>query len=368
MIFFLGPLPPPVHGFSEINRKMLTRLSKKTQVCVFNTSPGVQRQRTLWSPIFRLSGWFRQFLSFLFLAITKQPDALYVGLSGGMGQILDTFHILAARLCGATIFLHHHSFVYANAPKAYNRFCLWLAKDAFHIALCDVMAEKLSSVYRIPHDRICILSNAAFLEERKQPLTARRPARDVLTLGFISNIILEKGIVEFFEVIATLTQQGFHVKGLIAGPVDAAVKDTFFSILKEYDEIEYVGPVYEEKKEAYFQRIDMLLFPTKYRNEAEPLTILEALREGIPVIAANRGCIRSIVNAHSGAVCPDINHYVEDASEYIKSVLHETPSLHALSENAFKQFCNLHSTHQARLDDLIEKIATARQWRKPLQA
>ena len=285
-----------------------------------------------------------------------------------MGQILDTFYILAARLCGATIFLHHHSFVYVNAPKAYNRVCLWLAKGAFHIALCDVMAEKLASVYFIPHDRICILSNAAFLEEGKKPLTSRRPARDVLTLGFISNIILEKGIVEFFEVIATLTQQGFHVKGLIAGPVDAAIEDTFFSMLKEYDEIEYVGAVYDEKKEAYFQRIDMLLFPTKYRNEAEPLTILEALREGIPVIAANRGCIRSIVNTHSGTVCPEIDHYVEDASEYIKSVLHGTPPLHALTESAFKQFGNLHSAHQARLDDLIEKIATTRQWRKPLQA
>ena len=374
MIFFLGPLPPPVHGFSTINQTMLSRLLKKSEVHIFNTSPGLQQRRALWRPLqplrplLRLLAGFRQFLSFLILAVTKRPNALYVGLSGGMGQIFDTFYILVARLCGANIFLHHHSFVYVNAPKAYNRVCLWLAKDACHITLCDVMAEKLSSTYHIPHGRICILSNAAFLEEGRQPFPVQRPARDVLTLGFISNIILEKGIVEFFDVIACLTQQGFRVKGLIAGPVDDTIKDTFFSMLKEHKEIEYVGPVYEEKKEAYFQSIDMLLFPTKYKNEAEPLTILEALRDGIPVIAANRGCIRSIIKAHSGTVCPEIDHFVEDASEYIKSVLHGTLPLHTLSENAFKQFRKMHSIHQERLDDLVEKIAMTRQWRKPAQA
>lgn len=368
MIFFLGPLPPPVHGFSVINQKMLARLSEKTGVRIFNTSPGSPSGSAMGRPFLKLFNWLRQFLSFLFLAMVKRPDALYVGLSGGMGQIFDACYILAARLCGANIFLHHHSFVYVNAPKAYNRICLWLAKNACHIALCDVMAEKLSGVYHIPDDRIHILSNAAFLEERKEPLPVQRLSSDVLTIGFISNIILEKGIVEFFDVVASLTQQGFHVRGRIAGPVDDAIKDMFFSMLKEQEEIEYVGPVYEDKKDAYFRSIDILLFPTKYRNEAEPLTILEALRDGVPVISTNRGCIRSMINAQSGAVCPEIDHFVEEAAEYIKSILNGTNSLHALSENAFKRFCKMRAIHEERLDKLLEKITAAKQLRKPAQA
>lgn len=368
MIFFLGPLPPPVHGFSAINQKMLAHLSKKTEVHVFNTSPGLQQRHTTWLPLFRVLACLRQFLSFLFLAMVKRPDALYAGLSGGMGQIFDTFYILAARLSGANIFLHHHSFAYVNTPRTYNRICLGLAGGAFHIALCDVMAEKLSSVYGIHRDRICILSNAAFLEEERQLSVAQRQARDALTLGFISNITLEKGIVEFFDVIANLTQQGFRVKGMVAGPVDAAIKDMFFEMLREQEEIEYAGPVYDEKKAAFLLSIDMLLFPTKYKNEAEPVTILEALRDGIPVVAANRGCINSMINARYGTVCHEIDHFVEDASEYIKSVLHGTNPLHELSENAFKQFCKMRHVHQARLDDLVEKITATKQWRKPVQA
>jgi len=373
MIFFLGPLPPPVHGFAAINQKMLAHLSEKTEVHVFNTSPGLPHKHKHkawlpWLPLLRVLAWLRQFFPFLLLAMVKRPDALYAGLSGGMGQIFDAFYILAARLSGANIFLHHHSFAYVNTPKIHNRICLWLAGPACHIALCDVMAEKLVHVYGIRRDRICILSNAAFLEEERQLPVEYRQARDVLTLGFLSNITLEKGIVEFFDVIANLTQQGIRVKGMVAGPVDANIKDMFFSMLREQEEIEYVGPVYDLKKVAFFRSVDMLLFPTKYSNEAEPLTILEAMRDGIPAVSANRGCIRSMINMRSGMVCNEIDHFVEDASEYIKSVLHGTNPLDVLSENAFKQFFKMRHVHRARLDDLIEKIIATKQCHKPLQA
>jgi glycosyltransferase involved in cell wall biosynthesis len=367
MIFFLGPLPPPVHGFSAINQKMLNLLSEKSEVRVFNTSPGTQSRRSPLGKAFKLLDRVRQFLTFLLLALVRRPDAFYAGLSGGMGQVFDTFYIVAARLSGASIFLHHHSFVYVNEPKPYNRICLWLAGDACHIALCDTMAEKLSGVYGIAPERICILSNAAYLDDRKETLPVQKAPRETLTLGFISNIILEKGIAEFFDVVANLTQQGYRVKGRVAGPVDAGIQDVFSAMMEGQNEIEYVGPVYDDKKDAFYRSIDILLFPTKYRNEAEPLTILEAMRERIPVIAANRGCIRSMI-ARSGMGCPDIDHYVEDASESIKAILNGTISLQSLSDSAYRQFCKMRSVHQARLDDLLEKIAAGKQLHKPVRA
>lgn len=367
MLFFLGPLPPPVHGFSAINQKMLTLLLEKTDVRVFDSAPAVQTANSKWQSVSKIFHSFRLLLAFLFLSIVKRPDSLYVGLSGGVGQVFDSLYILVARLAGANIYIHHHSFVYVNEVKPYNRFCLWTAGRACHIALCDAMADKLTSTYGIPKERIFILSNAAFLTEKLPMYVGAKPVREVLTLGFLSNIIIEKGIVEFFDVVASLTQQGLRVKGLVAGPVDPALKEMFSSLLADQHEIEYIGPVYEEKKDVYFQSIDFLLFPTKYRNEAEPLTILEALREGVPVLAAGRGCIRSMISASSGDVFPEINHFVADASEYIKAVLTGTISLPALSESASKQFCSMHGTHASRLDELLERIVAPKQLPKPLQ-
>jgi glycosyltransferase involved in cell wall biosynthesis len=231
-----------------------------------------------------------------------------------------------------------------------------LAGPASHIVLCDVMARKLAAVYGVPAERISVLSNAAFLDEGKpRPLSSVRDYKQgSLTLGFISNITLEKGIVEFFDVITRLVQHGHPVKGLVAGPVDPRVQKMFSSMLVNQPAVEYLGAVYGEKKDDFFKSIDLLLFPTK--NDAEPLTILEALRSGIPVIATGRGCIQSLVPQQAGIVFSEVEEYVDNAAEYIKAVLSRKISLSALSENAFNQFNEMRAKNMACVSALITRI------------
>ncbi len=353
-VFFVGPLPPPLGGFSAINQKMLGRLSDRADVRVFDTAPKSLSAGPKWTRFFTVFHRLRSMCMFLFFALARRPDSLYVGLSGGLGQLYDSFYILIARLVRLDVFVHHHSFAYLNEVKLHNRVCLGLAEHACHIVLCDVMAEKLTSGYLIPKERIFILSNVAFLDERKN--TPEVGNHDLLTLGFISNITLEKGIVEFFEVIANLAGRGQPIRGLVAGPVDPALQGRFFSLLRTHPAIEYLGPVYGERKEMFFQSVDMLLFPTKYKNEAEPVSILEALSYGIPVLSADRGCIHSMIDEMSGALFP-FENYVAAATEYIMSVLAGTISLHSLSEGASNQFNTLRACYGDLVADLVSKIA-----------
>ena len=44
-VVFIGPLPPPVHGFSEINQRMLMQLQNYTSVKVFDLSPGGKKNK-----------------------------------------------------------------------------------------------------------------------------------------------------------------------------------------------------------------------------------------------------------------------------------------------------------------------------------
>jgi len=50
--------------------------------------------------------------------------------------------------------------------------------------------------------------------------------------------------------------------------------------------------------------VDVLLFPTDYANEAEPLVIHEAIRSGAHVIACERGAIPDILSNGAGLVVP----------------------------------------------------------------
>jgi glycosyltransferase involved in cell wall biosynthesis len=64
--------------------------------------------------------------------------------------------------------------------------------------------------------------------------------------------------------------------------------------------IKYYGPVLGDAKKEFFAELNTFVFPTRYRNEAEPLVILEALMNGCPVVANNRGCIRSMLTVDVG--------------------------------------------------------------------
>jgi len=356
MIFFIGPLPPPLHGFSAINQKMLLRLLDKTTVCVFNTAPTVVTSGKRFHSLVKIFHWVHCIILFSIRMLTKRPNSIYLGMSGGLGQMFDLLYIFIGRIFGSNIFIHHHSFAYLNEIRPYNRICMWLAGGACHIVLCDLMARKLTDAYGIPDKQIVTLSNAAFLEKENRSQIRHKISHDEITLGFISNITIEKGIVEFFDTVAKLIQQGLRVKGIIAGPVDSALQNQFSSMLAGRNDIDYIGSVYGEKKDAFFQSIDLLLFPTKYPNEAEPVTILEALRAGVPVIAAGRGCIYSMIDQQSGAVFPNIDQYVNDTTEYIKSIITGAISLSTLSESALNQFSQMHTYNVNELNNLIIKI------------
>lgn len=362
MIFFFGPLPPPVHGFAVINQEMVKRLGEVDDVKVFNTAVPPARSR-LPAPMRKGLHWIVTLLRFVAAAIWQRPESVYLGLSGGFGQLFDMLFILAGRISGARIFVHHHSFVYLNQIRAYNRLCLAACgTHATHIVLCSAMSDRLCAGYRIDPARVVVLSNAAFLAGSVP--VKRRPAFNSPVLGFISNIIPEKGIREFFAVVASLNQRGMQAKGTVAGPVSDAFHAEFFSLLARHPQVHYVGPVYEKDKQEFFQSIDLLLFPTQYRNEAEPLIVLEALRDGVPVLAAQRGCISGMLSQDSGMAFPDIRTFVADASAYIEALVRDPLACVAIKEGAATQFAVVRSKHALRLALLISEIARPRRPRQ----
>ncbi|OYU71979.1 MAG: hypothetical protein CFE32_25085, partial [Alphaproteobacteria bacterium PA3] len=62
----------------------------------------------------------------------------------------------------------------------------------------------------------------------------------------------------------------------------------------------YWGAVGAEEKKRFFEAVAFFVFPTQYKNEAEPVVILEALSAGVPVVAFQRGCIAELIPVGAG--------------------------------------------------------------------
>lgn len=352
MVVMIGAFPPPIHGMAAVNaavRDALQQAGVKPTV-IDLASPSLDRSLAV-----RLGRLPRVLRGLGRLAGKRglRNTTLYVSVSGGLGQVYELAFLLLGRLRGMRPFLHHHSFAYLDRPGMLTRALVRTAgDDAVHIALSAGMAERLQMAYRA--GRVIPVSNAVFFVATDAPAVVRRR---LATIGFLGNISAEKGAFEFLDLMAAAGNAGLPLRARLAGPFqDAATERAVRERLGSLPQVEYIGPQYGADKDAFYADIDALVFPTRYVNEAEPVTVHEALSRGIPVIAYGRGCIPEIVGADCGLVIDPAAPFVPAALAKLESWLADPVAFEAASQAAAARFARTYDENQARWRALLAEL------------
>jgi glycosyltransferase involved in cell wall biosynthesis len=265
---------------------------------------------------------------------------------------LDAFYLALGSLRCPLRVVHHHSYAYLNHPSTLTRFCLACAGGALHLVLCPDMAARLAATYGIPAERIVVLSNVVFMEA-SCPIS--RPEHASLRVGFLSYVNEAKGIFRFLEVLRLLRAHGLPAEGFIAGPLEPALRGRFERELAATPGATYLGPVFGEEKQVFLQGLDALVFPTRYHNEAEPVVVLEALREGVPVLATRRGCIQAQLDGQPLPALPEAGFEVEAAAWLMR--FHSDPEVRAEAHRlALRGFQVLRDQHHATLELVLARF------------
>lgn len=279
--------------------------------------------------------------------------ALYMSVSGGYGQCYEVLFCLVARMKKMRLFLHHHSFSYIDRPNLLARILFLSAgRSAVHVGLSRQMAVRLEGAYSIRN--AVSVSNAAFLTRRNQ-CSIRG---GLMTIGFLGNICKEKGVFEFLGVCEAAQQQGIDLRGILAGPFqDVHTEMKVRAVMGRVASVEYVGPRYGADKDRFFDKIDVLVFPTRYINEAEPVTIHEAMRAGVPVIAFGRGAIPEIVGDDCGLVVSQRDPFVSAAMNKIRWWQDNPSDFIAASRAAVERFVKIRANSAAQLEKLMVDLS-----------
>lgn len=350
-LFLIGAQPPPVHGMSAVNAAIRDRLQTQCELAIINLSaPDLERTiRTRARRFVTVVEGARQFLS-----TARRSDKLYMSISGGLGQIYEIAFLLAARRLHMRCYLHHHSYSYLDAPTALTNLLMRAAGDsATHVALSRRMADRLVELYGVRH--VIPISNAALLMGDFSPAALRSTLR---TIGFISNISAEKGVFDFLELMSAIESNGLPIAGLLAGPfTDRETEKAVRARLSTLRAVTYLGPRYGVDKDEFFRSIDGLIFPTRYVNEAEPLTIHEALMHGVPVIAYGRGSIPELLSPEAGLTIPVGDSFTAPAVAQLKAWLEAPDRFKAASRLAGARFHHLRSDSTARWAELEVDLA-----------
>ena len=295
MFFVIGPFPPPVHGMGKnllVFYNSLCKAVGKQQVAKIDISPGSLTRGGKYhaTKILKvLFGTLKVF--FLGLLNFSKRNVIYMPVDAGWGVIYSTLLLSISRLLGMDIFIHHRSYAYINRHSKLMRVFVFIGgKNSTHIFLCKNQEEKYRKFYKFIGKSI-VVSNAGHVE----PARAKKDKNNKkIIIGFLSNISEEKGILDTIEIFKVLKNQNYPIELHIAGPFDnKSAEELVKENIRALKGVQVFGPVYELDKHNFFSNIDILIFPTKYKNEAQPNVVFEAMSYFVRPITTNIGCLSS---------------------------------------------------------------------------
>jgi glycosyltransferase involved in cell wall biosynthesis len=352
-LFLVGAQPPPVHGMALVNAAIRERLQGRCELEVINLS-APDLIRTVRKRVRRLAtvahGTRR------FVSTARPDDKLYISISGGLGQAYEIAFLAAARRLGIRCYLHHHSYSYLDTHSPVTALLARVAGNAAtHVVLSHGMADRLIDQYG--RRRVIHISNAALVMSDSSPAPVRQELR---TVGFIGNISAEKGVFDFLDLMRTIEAQSLPITAMLAGPFqDSATEKQVKARLTTLRSTTYLGPRYGADKNAFFRSIDTLIFPTRYVNEAEPLTIHEALMHGVPVIAFGRGAIPELLSPGTGLTISVGDDFVVPAVTKLREWVNVPSRFRAASAFAGTRFHQVRSESTARWAKLEAELVDA---------
>jgi glycosyltransferase involved in cell wall biosynthesis len=310
-IIIVGPLPPPITGMALGTERMISDLKERgCDVVCYNISPGSLRK----TPTYHARKAWRVVRSALAIMTTRNLRVFYMPCDAGWGGIYTLLLTLCARSRKLQVFLHHRSYMYIDTPtRLMAAIIATSGKNARHITLCEDMSTALRSNYG-KSIATYTLNNMYRTTLYDVPEHPTQP----FTLGLLSNLGPEKGLLDFISLIKNLIAKKRQVHGILAGPAWQDEDETTINqaLIDLEGALEWRGKVVGEEKDRFYSNINVFIFPTRYRVESQGVVQLDALARGIPVIAFARGCIRSDVGP-AGLVVQQHECFEEKAAQQI---------------------------------------------------
>ncbi len=333
-------LPPPVDGLAFASQRMVEAMTAAgASVSLFNMSGGEHMgARFYFNRIWRS---LRAAVAVI-TVMSPQTRFVYMPISAGLSLFFNIIIAACARIRGKRIILHHHSFSYLDAHDGLVALLLRVAgPETVHIVLCDCMRTKLECVYGKIGNSIG-LSSDFYSPLNTGDFTSRAKKDDTtVVMGHLSNLSIEKGLDLCIDLHRRLIERGDAVKLVIGGPCLTVDAERILQRAQvEFPEsLSYLGPLDGRAKDSFYRLIDVFLFPTRYRIEADPIVVSDAQAYGLATIAFSRGCLAERINDSVGIAVPP-------ESDFVQAVVKRIPDFNSLQE--FANGCG----HSARMRHL----------------
>ena len=294
--------------------------------------------------------------------LTRRTDAVYISVAiDGFAVWRDLFSVLLCRFFGKRRILHLHmrgiKERYETSPK-FRLIYRMMFSGAFVVHLSEGLYEDVSPV--VPHDHFFVLSNGV-----PDPVAGASVGdvgdAFVPVLLYVSNLLREKGALDLLAASLQLRAEGIaHRVVFIGAPQDQSVVDALKAAASQFEDgsIRVLGGVYGSDKERLFLEADIFVFPSYYRYECQPLSLIEAMAHGLPVIATRIAAIPDMVRDGVEGVLVE-PHSVHDIVQAVRMFLLDDDMRIATSRAARLRYLTSYSleTFEKNAAELFSMLA-----------
>lgn len=236
----------------------------------------------------------------IWLLATRRVDAVYITIAiNGFAVLRDYGSVLLCKLFRVKPVLHMHMrgvAVRYEASSFYRRLYRSLFAGAEVIHLSALLYDDVAAV--VPPERFHVVANGVL-----DPLVMLRDAsqrqKKVLpTVLFLSNLMRQKGPFDLLDASKCLFDEGIDHRVVFVGApsepdVLAAIEA---AVVTHKDRIVLAGALYGRAKNKLLAKADIFVFPSFYEHECQPLSLIEAMGSGLPVVATRLAGIPDIVH------------------------------------------------------------------------
>ncbi len=311
-LIVLGYFPPPVTGQSILTSQFAEHMETDWDVHRINLSPPDEGDYVQWKAGFN-AGRARHYLGSRRevrdkLAAKPNAKVVWPAISpSALGHLRDLVVVAPAFHPGQSVLgvVHWGSFhrlfesplTRVTAMKLVSRLRGLVFND-------DVLAERCAKW--VPRDKRFIMRNTVGSdvllddEEINEKVRSGMNRREMNIL-FLSNMIESKGYLDLLDALRILGERSIPFSATFAGSWEADVDEARFTHrVAEYglgNRVRHLGAVRDRVAvRRLFVDADVFVLPTYYPTEAQPLSIVEALNAGTPVISTRHASIPKMIS------------------------------------------------------------------------
>jgi len=217
----------------------------------------------------------------------------------------------------AVVYTVHNSVLTREGASFKGRACMYLERAFAHatdrvIAVSRALWQEYSSIPGLGPGKVRHIPNGVAFERFEcgslSPGSAQESSRRVLgygagqvLLGTASRLIPEKGVGVLLHAAAQLRRWGLAPEVLIAGDGPARRELEALSVrLGVSDKVRFLGFI--DDMVGFYHAIDVFVLPSL--SEGMPVSLIEAMAAGIPVVAARTPGVEEAMAPGTGRLAP----------------------------------------------------------------